>query len=100
MKGYTYEIRRVALCRFDGATPQHPPIYLSAPGDKGAVVDSGMIDRATPETADVMRRTLNRVAAQHQHTGAAHFLVLWRRSPRGPHAKLFHALQVDTGRAP
>jgi hypothetical protein len=96
MRGYPYEIRRVALCRFDGATPGHPPIYLAAPGDKGAVVDSGMIDRATRETAEVMQRTLDRVVAQHAHGGPHRFTVLWHRSPRGPHARLFHTMQRDT----
>src|SRR5262249_29621721 len=95
MRGYPFEIRRVALCRFDGATPEHPPIYLAAHGDKGAVVDSGMIDRATPETAEVMQRMLNRVVAQHAHTGPHRFTVLWHRSPSGPHARLFRAMQRD-----
>jgi hypothetical protein len=95
MKGYPYEIRRITLKRFDGATPEHPPIYLSAPGDKGAVVDTGTIDRATPETADVMQRALNRVAAQHQHSGPYRFTVLWHRTPRGRHAALFRTMQRD-----
>jgi hypothetical protein len=90
MKGYPYEIRRYPLARAteDGR-------YLIA-NNLGTVVDHGVIDRATPETHEVVTRALHRAAAAHS-VGAHRFAVLWLRSPRGPHARLFRAMQRDTG---
>jgi hypothetical protein len=89
MKGYAYEIRRYPLAR---AIEDGP--YLEA-NRLGTVVDRGVIDRATPETHQVLIRALDRAAAEHT-CGAHRFTVLWLRSPRGPHARLFRFMHKDT----
>jgi hypothetical protein len=88
MKGYPYEIRRYPLVRAieDGR-------YLQA-NRLGTVVDRGVIDRATPETHQVMVRALERAAAENS-VGAHRFTVLWLRSPRGQHARLFRVMHLD-----
>jgi hypothetical protein len=88
MKGYPYEIRRYPLVR---AIEDGP--YLKA-NNLGTVVDRGVIDRATPETHAVIVRALERATAGE--TGQHRLTVLWLRSPRGPHARLFRAMFRDT----
>ena len=98
MRGYSYQVRRYRLYRFDGALPHHPPICMIATGDKGELVDHGTIDRATPETRDVTEQHMAQLEAKS--TDPARLRVEWLRSPRGRHAKLFRRLQRDAGVAP
>jgi hypothetical protein len=88
MRGYPYEIRRYPLSRAieDGR-------YLEA-NRLGTVVDRGVIDRATPETHEILMRALDRAAGEHS-VGAHRFSVLWLHSPRGPHASLFRNMHRD-----
>jgi hypothetical protein len=88
MEGYPYEIRRYPLVR---AIEDGP--YLQA-NHLGTVVDRGVIDRATPETHQLVVRALERAAGAQ--TGQHRLTVLWLRSPRGPHARLFRAMSRDT----
>jgi hypothetical protein len=97
MKGYAYEIRRYPLRRFDGALPHHPAIYLGDPYNAGYLLERCTIDHATPHTREVIDKQMARLAAEWQHVGPSRLRVMWLRSPRGPHARLFRDLRTDIG---
>jgi hypothetical protein len=90
MKGYPFEIRCYPL-RYDRSAR----MWLQA-DHTGHPVDIGVIDRATPETRDVIRRALDRLADRTPDHEPTRYLVLWHRTPRGPNARMFRHMYRDT----